>query len=140
MNLEEIVKTLESGADVQNVTAVVLSLIVELGRRASTRSSATVGPSNLILPDNGSNSSAINHEVDDTEILAHNITSILMRYYENNSALWEAIAINLEKEEVLWKERANRRLSDLTSNIFITLYVFKRNLFLYKSIYGTIYC
>ena len=125
MNLEEIVKTLESGADVQNVTAVVLSLIVELGRRASARPSATVGPSNLILPDNGSSSSsAINHEVDDTEILAHNITSILMRYYENNTALWEAIAINLEREEILWKERANRRLSDLTSNIFITLYVF----------------
>jgi len=126
MNLEEVVKTLESGADVQNVTAVVLSLIVELGRRASARPSATVGPSNLILPDNGSSSSssAINHEVDDTEILAHNITSILMRYYENNTALWEAIAINLEREEILWKEKANRRLSDLTSNIFITLYVF----------------
>ena len=131
MNLEEIVKTLESGADVQNVTAVVLSVIVELGRRASARPSATVGPSNLILPDNGSSSSssAINHEVDDTEILAHNITSILMRYYENNTELWEAIAINLEREEILWKERAKRRLSDLKYSIFITLYVINETIF-----------
>ena len=129
MNLEELTKTLESGADVQNVTAIVLSFIVELGRRTSARPSATVGPSNFIPSGNGSSSSAINHGVDDTEILAHNITNILIRYYENNSALWEAIAINLEKEEVLWKERANRRLSDLKYSIFITLYVINETIF-----------
>ena len=46
-------------------------------------------------------SSAINHEVDGTEILDHKNTDEGIT--KNNSALWETIA-NLEREGVLWKE------------------------------------
>ena len=65
-----------------------------------------------------SSSSAINHEVDDTEILDHKNTDEVLR--KNNAVFWETIATNLERKGVLWKERVNRRLSGQISNIFIT--------------------
>ena len=118
MDLEALSKNLGS-MDAQNITSLLLSLISQLGgRRGRKRPTETDG---LFLADTAINQSSI--MVEDTEILAHNLTTILMKNYMNDSALWDAIAVNLENEEIRWKEEANRRLSYVTSIIIIVIYV-----------------
>lgn len=116
MDLEELSKNLGS-MDAQNITSLLLSLISQLGGRRGRKR-----PDSNFLSDIAGNQSSSTMG-DDTEILAHNLTTILMKNYMNDSALWNAIAINLENEEIRWKEEANRRLSHVTSVIIIIIYV-----------------
>ena len=105
-------------ADAQKVTSILLNLINQLLGRPSKNLndgilSETASDGLMLL----FNKSA------DTAVLAHNITTFLMKKYANDSALWNEVANNLENEEILWKEAANRHLSHVTSSILITIYV-----------------
>ncbi len=119
MDLEELSKNLGS-MDAQNITSLLLSLISQLGGRRGRKRPAETN--STFLADIAVNQSS-STMVDDTEILAHNLTTILMKNYMNDSALWNAIAVNLENEEIRWKEEANRRLSHVTSVVIIIIYV-----------------
>jgi len=120
MDLEEITKSLlMPDMDAQNVTAAVMRLIIQLSRDSSIR---------LRPPTAGEISyddDLMNLEEDDTEELALNLSSILLSKYQNDSAFLIALARNLMNEEVRWKEEANRRLSDFSATVLITIYVKK---------------
>jgi len=96
--------------DAQNVTAILMSFINQIGRENSRRENH--------------NAIAVNQEVeDDTEELAHNLTTILLRSFENNTAFLHTLTKSLNNEEQRWKEEANRRVSDFSSTVLITIYV-----------------
>lgn len=120
MDLNEQIPIKESKAftDAQKVTSILLNLINQLLGRPSKN------PNDGILSEAASDGLILLfNKSADTAVLAHNITTFLMKKYANDSALWDEVAINLENEEVLWKEAANRRLSHVTSSILITIYV-----------------
>jgi len=105
--------------DPKNVTALLMSLIVQFGRRTTTT-----------ITDDAANEAflnshqELNEDEDDTDIiLAHNLTEILFRNYQHDASLLDAILKNLNNEENRWKEEANRRLSDHTFNVIIPIYV-----------------
>jgi len=60
---------------------------------------------------------------DDDVLLALNLNALLVKYCNNNSALWNAVVANLENEEIRMKEQANRRVSPTTSTALISVYV-----------------
>jgi len=121
MDFEGISRNLSSSMDAHNITALLISLIAEFGRK--TRTNSTMTGKNL-YPSNSSGA-VINKEVDDDAkiILAHNLTSILLRNYQHDASLLDDVLKNLRNEEIRWKEEANRRLSDLTFNVIIPIYV-----------------
>ena len=116
MNLEKVSKSLQTpNMDAQNVTAVLMSFISQIGRQSSRRKHH--------------NGSVVNQEEeDDTEELAHNLTTILLRSFENNTAFLHTLTKSLNNEEERWKEEANRRVSDVSSTVLITIYVRKTKL------------
>jgi len=120
MDLEEITESLlMPDMDVQNVTTAVMRLIIQLSRDSRIR---------LRPPTAGEIShdgDFMNLEEDDTEELALNLSNILLNKYQNDSAFLIALARNLMNEEVRWKEEANRRLSDFSATVLITIYVKK---------------
>jgi len=96
--------------DAQNVTAVLMRFINHVGRESSSRKYQ--------------NASTISQEEEDeTEELALNLTNILLRSFENNTAFLHTLTKSLNNEELRWKEEANRRVSDVSSTILITIYV-----------------
>ena len=111
MDLEKISKSLQmSNMDAQNVTAILMSFINQMGRQSSRRKHHNV--------------SAVNQAgKDDLEELAHNLTAILRRSFENNTAFLNTLTKSLNNEEQRWKEEANRRVSDVSSTVLITIYV-----------------
>ena len=115
MDLEEITKSLlMPDMDAQNVTAVLMSFISQIGRQSSKRKNY--------------NDSVVDQESeDDTEELARNLTTILLRSFENNTAFLHTLTKSLNNEELRWKEEANRRVSDVSSTVLITIYVRKSN-------------
>ena len=121
MDFEGISRNLSSNMDAHNITALLISLIAEFGRKMRTNSTVT---GNNVYPSNISGE-VINKEVDDDAkiILAHNLTSILLRNYQHDASLLDAVLENLKNEEIRWKEADNRRISDLTFNVVISIYV-----------------
>lgn len=123
MNLEEISKTLLSNTTgAQNVTAAVLDLITKLGRERRKRPSSSVSIGNdQLLPHY--NSEVAQEADDEAVILAHNLSAILFSYFQNDTDLLEILTNNLRDEEIRWLKEANRRLSDITFSIIISVYV-----------------
>jgi len=111
MDLEKVSKSLQTPSmDAQNVTAVLMSFISQIGRQSSKRKNY--------------NDSVVDQESeDDTEELARNLTTILLRSFENNTAFLHTLTKSLNNEEQRWKEEANRRVSDVSSTVLITIYV-----------------
>ena len=111
MDLEKISKSLQmSNMDAQNVTAILMSFINQMGRQSSRKKHL--------------NASAVNQAgKDDMEELANNLTAILRRSFENNTAFLNTLTKSLNNEEQRWKEEANRRVSDVSSTVLITIYV-----------------
>jgi len=112
-----------------NITALVISLITQFGREGKRVKPITVTPTavgrtnNLQLPAIRADT---NQQVDDddTDILAYNLSNLLLENYENDTNLLDAIMSNLLNEGILnWKERGNLRLSYATFIIIITIYV-----------------
>ncbi len=122
MDLDEQLPSEESSkafADAQKVTSILLNLINQLLGRPSKNLN-----NDGILSETASDGlMLLFNKSADTAVLAHNITTFLMKKYANDSALWNEVANNLENEEILWKEAANRHLSHVTSSILITIYV-----------------
>jgi len=105
--------------DAQNVTAALMNLIIQLGRESSIRfRPPTAGG----ISNDGD---LMNQEEDDTEELALNLSSILLSKYQNDTDFLIALTKSLNNEEVRWKEEANRRLSDVSATVLITIYVKK---------------
>ena len=115
MDLEDIF--LNAGSmDAQNVTILLLGVLAQFGNnKTSLRPAAT-------SDDNGQETNQTTVE-DDVVLLALNLSAMLMKYYSNNSALWNAVVANLEKEEIRRKEDDNRLLSPTTSITLISVYV-----------------
>jgi len=113
MDLEKVSKSLQMmpNMDAQNVTAILMSFINQIGRTGSKRKHH--------------NGSVVDQEVEDAEELAHNLTAILLRSFENNTAFLHTLTKSLNNEEQRWKEEANRRVSDVSSTVLITIYVRK---------------
>ncbi len=119
MDFEWISRNLSSSMDPKNVTALLMSLIVQFGRRTTTTITDDVANEVFL-----NNHQELNEDEDDTDIiLAHNLTEILVRNYQHDASLLDAILKNLNNEENRWKEEANRRLSDHTFNVIIPIYV-----------------
>lgn len=120
MDFEGISRNLSSSMNPQNVTALLMSLIFQFGRKMRT----TTDSANGIFLNN-------HQEVDDDNdgdeesdiILAQNLTEILFRNYQHDASFLSAVLKNLNNEETRWKEKANRRLSDHTFNAIIPIYV-----------------
>ena len=130
MNLEDILKNLVSSTDPKNVTAAVLDLITKLGREIRKRPSSPASVSSIenaeIIPHQKSSASVGREEDDDPLVLlAHNLSNILSSHFQNNTDLLEMLTSDLRDEEKRWIEDANRRLSDVTFSIIITIYVKK---------------
>ncbi len=120
MDLESISKILlMPNMDAHNVTAVVMSLIIQLGRDSNIRLRPPTASG--LYPDGD----FMNEDEDDTEELALNLSSILLSKYQNDPAFLSALTKNLMNEEVRWKEEANRRLSDVSAIVLIAIYVKK---------------
>ena len=112
MDLEKVSKSLHMpNMDAQNVTAILMSFINQMGRTGRKRKHHNV--------------SVVDQEVKDAEELAHNLTTILLRSFENNTAFLHTLTKSLNNEEQRWKEEANRRVSDVSSTVLITIYVRK---------------
>jgi len=112
MDLEKVSKSIQApNMDAQNVTAILMSFISQIDRQSSKR--------------NNYNASVIvdQEEIEATEELALNLTTILLRSFENNTAFLHTLTKNLNNEEQRWKEEANRRVSDVSSTVLITIYV-----------------
>ncbi len=61
---------------------------------------------------------------DDTDILAYNLSNLLLANYENDTDLLDTIMSYLQDEGIRnWKEGGNIRLSYATFIIIITIYV-----------------
>jgi len=122
MDFEEISRNLSSSMDANNITSLLINLIAQFGRKMRTNSAG-----NTVFPgSNTSIGSVMNkQQVDDDAniILAHNLTAILLQNYRHDAGLLNAILKNLKNEEIRWKEEANRRISDLTFNVIIPIYV-----------------
>ena len=115
MDLEDIF--LNAGSmDAQNVTILLLGVLAQFGsNKTSLRPAAT--------SDNIEQETNQTTVEDDVVLLALNLSAMLMKYYSNNSALWNAVVANLEKEEIRRKEEDNRLLSPTTSITLISVYV-----------------
>jgi hypothetical protein len=97
-----------------------MNLIIMLGRESSIRPRPPT-PGGISY-----DGAFMNQEDDDdTEELALNLSSILLSKYQNDSAFLSALTKNLMNEEVRWKEEANRRLSDVSATVLISIYVNK---------------
>ena len=112
MDLEQIFQNAGS-MDAQNVTILLLGILAQFGDHKNSRRPA----------DNNEQEMLQTTEEDIDILLAFNLSSMLMKYYSNNSALWNAVVANLEKEEIRRKEQANRRVSPATSIALISIYV-----------------
>jgi len=118
MDLEKLSKSLlMPNMDAKNVTAALMSFIIQLGRDSSIRLRPPIASG--LSPDDD----ALSHEEDDTEALVLNLSSILLSKYQNDTAFLSALTKNLMNEEVRWKEEANRRLSDVSAIVLIAIYV-----------------
>ena len=120
MDLGEISKNFEPSMDPRNVTAAVLSLIVQFGSRERKKRPSVGNPSILHQSTTGVEQG---NEASDAIELAHNLSTILLSYYQNDTAFLETLTNNLRDEEVRWMKEANRRLSEVTFAIVITIYV-----------------
>lgn len=107
MDLEQIFQNAGTSMDAQNITLLLLSLLAQFG------SSKKVNKTNRTK----------NTEEDPDVLLVHNISFMLMKYYEFDPAFWDVVVANLEEEEIRRKEQANRRLSPATSTVLISVYV-----------------
>lgn len=112
--LNEMLKNLSfvSNMDAHNVTSAVLSLIAQLGR-----TSKKLSKSKLFIPNEAGIDRDPNEVIDETRLLAHNLTNILYSYFENNTALLEVLTQNLNNEEIRWREAAERRVSNVTLTV-----------------------
>jgi len=99
--------------DAHNVTATVLSLIAQFGRR-----SKNLPESQLLIP----NSGAEIHRAPN-EVVAHNLTNMLYSYFQNNTALLEVLTQNLNNEEIRLREVAERCVSNITFTVIVVIYV-----------------
>ena len=110
MDLEQLFQNAGS-MDAKNTTLFLLSLIAQFG--STNKTTKNIKKNN--------NSTA---EDDEDLLLARNISDMLMKYNKNDQTFWDIIVSNLEEEEIrIRKEKANRRLSPITSNTLITVYV-----------------
>jgi len=99
MDLEQIFKNAGS-MDAQNITFLLLGALAQFGSNTtSKRSTATFDMSDK----------EFNHTtVEDNDVLlAVHLGAMLMKYYSNDPALWNAVVANLEKEETRRKAEAN---------------------------------
>ncbi len=120
MDLEKLSKMLlMPSMDAHNVTAAVMSFIIQLGRDSSIRLRPPTASDGFSHPDDD----ALSQEDDDTEALVLNLSSILLSKYHNDTAFLSTLTKNLMNEEVRWKEEANRRLSDVSAIVLIAIYV-----------------
>ena len=116
MDLEQIFQNAGS-MDAQNVTILLLGVLAQFGsNKTSLRPAAT-------SVDNDEQETNQTTVEDDVVLLPLNLSAMLMKYYSNNSALWNAVVANLEKEEIRRKEEDNRLLSPTTSITLISVYV-----------------
>ena len=118
MDLEQIFQNAGS-MDAQNVTILLLGVLAQFGsNKTNVRPSATYA-------DNNNEQQEMNQTTaeDSDVLLAFNLSAILVKYFSNNPALWNAVLVNLEKEEVRRKELANQRVSPTTSTVLISVYV-----------------
>jgi len=93
--------------DAQNITFLLLSLIAQFGssNKNNKQKFATTSYHGMDV------------------LLALNLSTMLVKYYSSDPALWNAVMANLEQEEIRRKEEANRRLSSITSTVLISFYV-----------------
>lgn len=120
MDLNEILKTFSPSRhmDAHNVTATVLNLIAQFGKKSKRL------PKSELLPNGTEIYLASNKFIDEpAHILAHNLTTILYNYFQNNTSLLEVLTNNLKNEEIRWREEANRRVSDITFTVIAVAYV-----------------
>ncbi len=116
MDLEQIFQNAGS-MDAQNVTILLLGILAQFGNNTnSMRPAATPA-------DNSEKEMLQTTEEENDVLLALNLTAMLMKYYSNNSALWNTVVANLEKEEIRRKEQSNRSVSPTTSTALISVYV-----------------
>ena len=115
MDLEQIFQNAGS-LDAQNITLLLLGALAQFGsNRTNKRPTETFAI----------NDKEFNHTtVEDNDfLLAVHLGAMLMKYYSNDPALWNAVVANLEKEEIRRKAEANWRLSPTTSTVLISVYV-----------------
>ena len=98
----------------------MLSLIVQFGSRERKKRPSVGNQSILHQSTTGVEQG---NEASDAIELAHNLSTILLSYYQNDTAFLETLTNNLKDEEVRWMKEANRRLSEVTFAIVITIYV-----------------
>ncbi len=122
MDFEGISKNLTSSMDARNITSLLMNLIAQFGKQMRTNSTVA---ENASIPDSNIVGAVMNKQkIDDANvIMAHNLTTILLRNYQHDAGLLNDILKNLRNEEIRWKEEANRRISDLTFNVIIPIYV-----------------
>jgi len=127
MDFEGISKNLTSSMDARNITSLLMNLIAQFGKQMRTNSTVA---ENASIPDSNIVGAVMNKQkIDDANvIMAHNLTTILLRNYQHDAGLLNDILKNLRNEEIRWKEEANRRMSDLTFNVLIPIYVRKKKL------------
>ena len=118
--------------DPKNVTSILLNLIVSLGTANAARRNNHHPSTGIVI--SSADGMTIPILTDDREVLAHNLTTILMRHYsdERDADLWDAVLADLESEEHRWKESLNRRLGNIASTVLIVAYVSFSSLSIYK--------
>ena len=116
MDLEKIFQNAGS-MDAQNVTILLLGILAQLGNNKNSKRPAAT------FADNNELEKLKRTEADIDVLLAHNISAMLMKYYSNNSALWNTVVANLEREEIRRKEQSNQSVSSATSTALISVYV-----------------
>jgi len=116
MDLEQVFQNAGS-MDAQNVTILLLGILAQLGNDKNSKKPAAT------FADNNELEKLQRTEVDIDVLLALNLSAMLMKYYSNNSALWNTVVANLEREEIRRKEQSNRSVSPTTSTALISVYV-----------------
>ena len=116
MDLEKIFQNAGS-MDAQNVTILLLGILAQLGNNKNSKRPAAT------FADNNELEKLQRTEADIDVLLALNLSAMLMKYYSNNSALWNTVVANLEREEIRRKEQSNQSVSSATSTALISVYV-----------------
>ena len=116
MDLEQVFQNAGS-MDAQNVTILLLGILAQLGNDKNSKKPAAT------FSDNNELEKLQRTEADIDVLLALNLSAMLMKYYSNNSALWNTVVANLEREEIRRKEQSNQSVSSATSTALISVYV-----------------
>ena len=101
-DLEQIVSGDLWSMDAQNVTSILLSLIIQLGK-------ADRNKQQQVIWKDGSLTQAF------VAMLMKHYSSSITVITNNKSALLSIVVANLEREGHRWKEEANRRISHVAS-------------------------